>query len=1835
MKLGSQNGSPHSPVSGHYARSNSISSATSYRTHDSNGGRPPVVASARAAFENIRSKAIQSWNNGIDMELEEDAKTKVKKTAWLTEQEFESSIQPSVRPGASTAFIDHTPRPNSRSFAQAAASSSGDSGWSPKEEVYALPTPRPLMQQKQQKQPAISRSRETSYIADYPPMHERHLDTFTATSMSTRRPPRSPGARIAPDADKELARFFTCVINRSRGQQIIHEFQKGLDGILDQCSTYSNRTFRLLLEAIYALITEESAAMRSRMKSPFVSDGNLLTIQRVISHWSYLTRTIDDYLRTYVACPTELLPVLRLCNTVLVYDVSAARHTSVQVLRNVFAEIEPTFAPSESQQAQALLDEIDSMASGSGPQWPVSGNRVSRQAKDKDKDKDRFSESNSVLRWRRGKDPVPPLPSGFCILSESVAINDAQKRQYARLAGVVNRTKSRWRRDDLDLYLLTHYLLLREEIKGPFQAALENYQMTEALTAYSTKDGWSYYTGATVVCSTLGLTSHGPKIIMEYDVPLEDHGALPLEGSMALFVAECFDTAPRQQLQLGIESGRSSMLTGIVLQSDTYRVPDQGGRKAWTIVHLDEASLKVLDIKSRYTFFTTTVNATPKLSLLSWLHLHLTLEDSAMARVSQHIAQRLLTATNTDDSKDIPEYLRGRTIDLSPVLAPDHADVRARPDQHSFPKSAHERHTPTSAERAQGYKLSPSQIKALQHCLTHSVSVVSGPAGTGKTYLAGKLAEVLHKAFVESQCYQTILVVTERESTLDSILSSLQRNIPDLLRLGTQRADPALKDRQALKVVVSSASADPHRKRMQNLERKQAQIQASLNALFVYKWRVLAADPEILSATLPPGPKFTEKFKKGSLQAGVSWRENAPPINTLWTLWLSDVKMEEAQSPSTSSEHQILLTRRLNCQQRLNSLVSGKSAGVRMMPILSHDSAIHRQAWIDKRTPSIEPFDNAETWPLKTSSRSINEIRKELANAWADILKVNPWMVTPAQKQLYLQIIINVLVNAIDREIGQLLQEQVSVAATIEMARQGQWAAACSYNRVIGITANFAASHRELIQRLDPRVVIVDEAHKILETTLLSTVLGRTVEHLILFGDGQSKERPSVVNQSLKGEPKCFDTSLFERWNALGAQTIRLEEQWRMCTDIASIHDALANESGSHLFTAPMASQNWAQFARPTLKGLSERTFFIEQEKDATAVNTEDPASRYFKTKITKADVEEAKFVCHLALYTHQQGCKPEEISILAFSELQRDLLRVILRKDVAVFSCFVDDVSLIDVSLSKDYTKECSVAIVSLGKPDGQPVPDDDLFHALSRARYGLYFIGRSGATKGTRWEDVRTYMKKQNLLSKEFPLQCQVHLDTKTSVADWWDFKNVKNGGCARPCNQLMECGHVCPESCHLGTHEKIKCVKPCTRKRTEGCTHPCPEICHEGPCPPCQEVLTKELQCGHMAKDTCEKLRKNGYKCEVLKEYLLPCGHTVEAPCHGQQLPMCRAQNVVDMPCGHEMLATCGRNTICTELCEKKLECGHRCSQMCGTDHSHDRADCTASCSKQLICGHYCGKGCANPDDHTNRCLERCQAVCFHGYECSRRCWEKCVECRMPCLYACKHAQCNNLCYQKCDRSPCNESCEKILGCSHPCPGLCGEPCPPCKVCAPDLTCSISMQKLSEFAEMEKIYMLPECGCVFSVEALDMFFQTQAKNGEHTAIKLWQCPTCQKPIYTALRYNQYIKTELALVNQIKAQQEEARAALTEQERKGVIHAMHAETKATVLHNILGGRWFACENGHPYYIGECGGATEISKCPQCGATIGGEDHKLAENNRFFGEFDGSSGPAWPGYTA
>lgn len=58
--------------------------------------------------------------------------------------------------------------------------------------------------------------------------------------------------------------------------------------------------------------------------------------------------------------------------------------------------------------------------------------------------------------------------------------------------------------------------------------------------------------------------------------------------------------------------------------------------------------------------------------------------------------------------------------------------------------------------------------------------------------------------------------------------------------------------------------------------------------------------------------------------------------------------------------------------------------------------------------------------------------------------------------------------------------------------------------------------------------------------------------------------------------------------------------------------------------------------------------------------------------------------------------------------------------------------------------------------------------------------------------------------------------------------------------------------------------------------------------------------------------------------------------------------------------------------------------------------------------------------------------------------------------------------------------------------------------------------------------------------------------------------------------------------------------------------------------------GHWFKCPNGHFYCIGECGGAMQISKCPECKEAIGGKSHNLISTNRHAPEIDGSRFPSW-----
>lgn len=146
---------------------------------------------------------------------------------------------------------------------------------------------------------------------------------------------------------------------------------------------------------------------------------------------------------------------------------------------------------------------------------------------------------------------------------------------------------------------------------------------------------------------------------------------------------------------------------------------------------------------------------------------------------------------------------------------------------------------------------------------------------------------------------------------------------------------------------------------------------------------------------------------------------------------------------------------------------------------------------------------------------------------------------------------------------------------------------------------------------------------------------------------------------------------------------------------------------------------------------------------------------------------------------------------------------------------------------------------------------------------------------------------------------------------------------------------------------------------------------------------------------------------------------------------------------------------------------------------------------------------------------------------------------------------------------------------------------------------------------------------CNHTFTTAFLDGHFTTEAASGH---VKLVSCPTCRRPIFTAVRYGHLMKKMLKMYEQVKLKQKQQ---LQEAELQMVINAMRDSERTHGYSNI--GHWFYCPNGHPYFIGDCGGAVLESRCPDCGAIVGGTHHSPAAGNTF-AAIDGAIAPSWPG---
>ena len=579
---------------------------------------------------------------------------------------------------------------------------------------------------------------------------------------------------------------------------------------------------------------------------------------------------------------------------------------------------------------------------------------------------------------------------------------------------------------------------------------------------------------------------------------------------------------------------------------------------------------------------------------------------------------------------------------------------------------------------------------------------------------------------------------------------------------------------------------------------------------------------------------------------------------------------------------------------------------------------------------------------------------------------------------------------------------------------------------VVGMTTSCAARYQSMLQRISPKIVIIEEAAEVMEAHII-TSLSRDTKHTILIGD-HKQLRPKATVYEL-AQKYNLGISLFERMVLNNMDCKRLCIQHRMRPEIASLtkriyeHEIVDHESVC---------------AFGVISGLKHNMFFVDHCQPETPV--------YGLQSFSNS--HEASFLVALCRYLLLQGYKQEQITILTMytGQLLELKNRMPKREFEGVKVCVVDNFQ----------GEENDIILLSLVRSNstiGFLKESNRICVALSRARQGFYCIGNFTLLKSQSilWKEICDDLETKNAIGQTLTLVCKRH-NNVNEVRHWRDIQKFPLGGCDKICGERLDCGHACDTPCHPTDefHEYGHCPKVCWKICPN--EHHCQWRCHHPFYCFCPLPMVKIIpRCGHEQIVQCY-ITPEDFVCEVKCEKTLDCGHRCKNVCGKPCTRRCAVDCNKTLPCGHEKVMPCFKDPIiynkCNSDCAKILNCGHPCSKKC-----KERCNCNTTIEVELPCKHRVSVLCPKKDQPP-LCFEKCSRELPCGHECPGLCREDCstYRCRrlVEKLLPCDHKQilpchieprgiiCQQLCHKQCVRGhPCQQQCH------------CGVPCKDCKV------------------------------------------------------------------------------------------------------------------------------------------------------------------------------------------
>ncbi|XP_064468067.1 NFX1-type zinc finger-containing protein 1-like [Ornithodoros turicata] len=1007
-----------------------------------------------------------------------------------------------------------------------------------------------------------------------------------------------------------------------------------------------------------------------------------------------------------------------------------------------------------------------------------------------------------------------------------------------------------------------------------------------------------------------------------------------------------------------------------------------------------------------------------------------------------------------------PAYMDGNTTyDISPLCK---KSFQPRPvtilDENQWPP-------------LEDIQLDASQLAAVKMALLKEFSVIQGPPGTGKTYIGLKIVEVLlGNISIWRRNSLPILVVCYTNHALDQFLEGILRTTDDIVRIGGRCSSESLVPFTLFnKRMETVRFGNDVREQYTELQKKLGALSTAMSAIYTVRCSYVNLEKHM-------SPRVQDSFRSRpyAIREGFgTWLELDALKRAFTDEFVHRTQDENPQDQLGEDEieeefDEDLETDRYDDDElyrRTGSTRATRAAGTNSAEIdKEHAWCLHLYGLVSADDRALDDQQVIDVWRLPV------EERWKLYRYWASV--------------------------AIEGMQGAVAEARAGVAEIKRMMEDEQLKVDLGALRkalVVGATTTGAAKNRALIQRLQPTIVVVEEAAEVLEAHVV-TSLAATTQHLILIGD-HKQLRPSSAVYELATRYK-MEVSLFERMLTNGMACQQLEVQHRMRPEFTKLlvphfYEKLEN------FPSVECYEN--------VRGMDNNIFFVshkifEADEADTKSHTND---------------HEASFVVCLAEYLLNQEYDPAQITILTPYSGQMFLLKDLAKNR----ACRDVRITVVD----NFQGEENDIIILSLVRSNPEKkvgfvkIPNR-VCVSLSRARKGLYCIGNFDiiGQSSEIWKNIMKELQKLNAIGPELQLRCPNHPETVTAVKTKDDFAKVPEGGCGIPCTVRLNCGHSCGMLCHGYDrfHEAFKCRKSCERKCHNGhgckllcsedcgkctvpvltqfqpCSHSCEIACHETLSPRCPLPCEKVFECGHKCPRVCSQQCES--PCRALVTAKGECGHDVRLECHsartGRVSDWCKAPCEKTLSCDHRCLRECRQDCLCTTLVMATGECGHECEVPCAVSKSPDlitRQHCDHPCEKTLKCGHRCLLKCKQ------RCTSNCEVVvtvdCKGGHRDEVRCFmSKSHRCKKDCTKTldCGHL-CRKMCFEDCG-IVCHEIVQIKLACEHLVEAECSEqswvmklPCAttvPVK-CGSDHVVHVTCADANNVAAIQ---MLCEAGC-----------------------------------------------------------------------------------------------------------------------------------------------------------